>query len=54
MRTILVVALAANILFSAGSNYLEGAIVSQAGAANGAVSTVASTASQPATQVSAF
>ncbi|HEY0224676.1 MAG TPA: hypothetical protein VGC38_09195 [Pseudolabrys sp.] len=51
MRTILVVALAANVLFSAGSTYLQGALTSQAGAA---VSTLASTASQPAGQVSEF
>jgi hypothetical protein len=34
MRTILALALAANIVFSAGANYLQGALVSQAGAAS--------------------
>ncbi len=55
MRTILVTALAANIFFSAGANYLQGAIASQSGAvSNNAVSTVASTASLPAEQSPEF
>ena len=42
MRTIMALALAANIFFSVGANYLQGAITSQAGTNN-----LASTASQP-------
>jgi hypothetical protein len=34
MRTILVIALTANIFFSVGANYLQGAIVSQAAASS--------------------
>jgi hypothetical protein len=48
MRTILVAALTANLVFSAGATYLQGAIASQSGAvSNNAVSTVASAASLP-------
>ena len=55
MRTILVMALTANIFFSAGANYLQGAIFSQFGAAsNNPVSTAASMASQPTKQSSEF
>jgi hypothetical protein len=54
MRTILVMALTANILFSAGANYMQGAIVGQAAASNNAVSTVASAAPQQGEQSSKF
>jgi hypothetical protein len=55
MRAILVMALAANIFFSAGANYLQGAIVSQSGSvSNNAVSMVVSTASMSAEQSPEF
>jgi hypothetical protein len=55
MRTILALALSANLVFSAGANYLQDAIANQAGAASkSAVSVVASTASQPAGQFVEF
>jgi hypothetical protein len=54
MRTILAMALAANIVFSAGANYLQGALVSQADAVSNTGNVLVSTASQPAKESSAF
>jgi hypothetical protein len=55
MRTILAMALAANIFFSAGANYLQGAFASQlASVSANTASTVASTTTQPAEQSAAF
>jgi hypothetical protein len=55
MRTILVMALTANIFFSVGANYLQGAIVSQAAApSKNTVSMLASTANPPAEQTPKF
>jgi hypothetical protein len=52
MRTILVLALAANVIFSAGANYLQTAVpVSQSASSN---SIVASAASQSTGQVRSF
>jgi hypothetical protein len=52
MRTILVLALAANVVFSAGANYLQTAIAAGQSASSNAI--VASTASQSAGQVRTF
>jgi hypothetical protein len=50
MRTILVMALIANLLLSVGSSYLQGAIAGQSAVSNNPISTLASTADRAAEQ----
>ena len=54
MRTILAMALAANIFFSVGANYLQGAHCQPGGRSVEHGQRLASTTSQPAEESSAF